>query len=287
LGVPRSQRAHERAVLGRSAIVSVVDEKRALTLSEPRLGTGITTSACGDKLERNGDALVIHAALPIDDLVPAPYRAPILLVGDERFILVAREGTRKRPLYRLRVAPEAGLYEPEGKVIGYDGDRHLERRRDNVRHALYFLLWVPTVPLLPFLGLLPEKWKDKLVHVGLDPGRATRLSIGLEWLLVALLCIAYPFMGGFFTLPGFICGAAALFVAGDICFRVTSDYDNRAPGAFALAGALKDWLKDFIDFSRGKTDLLTEEERARLLEQSDRPHLDADVKLTDARPRDP
>lgn len=245
------------------------------------------TSACGDKLERNGDTLVIHAALPIDELVPATYRAPILLVGDERFVLVAREGTRSKPLYRLKVAPAAGLYELAGKVIDYDGDRHLERRRNNVRHALYFVLWVPTVPLLPFIGLLPESWKDKLVHVGVDPGRATRLSIGLEWLLVALLCIAYPFTGGFFTLPGLIVGAAALFVAGDICFRVMSDYDNRSPGAFALAGALTDWVKDIINFARGKTDLLTEEERTRLLEPSARPRLDADVKLTDDRPADP
>ncbi len=245
------------------------------------------TSACGDKLERSGDTLVIHAALPIDELVPAAYRAPILLVGDERFVLVAREGTRKKPRYRLKVAPEAGHYELEGKVIGYDGDRHLERRRNNVRHALYFLLWVPTVPLLPFIGLLPESWKAKLVHVGVDPARATRLSIGLEWMLVALLCIVYPFLGGFFTLPGLIVGAAALFVAGDICFRVTSDYDNRSPGAFALAGALKDWVMDIIRFSRGETDLLSEEERARLLEPSERPRRDADVKLTDDRPPEP
>lgn len=262
----------------------VNDTKATSALRGPRLGSGITKTSCGDKLERNGDALVIHAALPIDDLVPAPYRPPVLLVGDERFVLVAREGSRQRPLYRLRAAPEAGLYEPEGKVIGYDADRHLEVRRDKVRHALYFLLWVPTVPLLPILGLLPEKWKDKLVHVGVDPGRATRLSIALEWMLVALLCIAYPFTGGFFTLPGLIVGAAALFVAGDICFRVTADYDSRSPGAFALAGALKDWLKDLISFSRGKTDLLTEEERTKLIEQAERPRFDPDVKLTDDRP---
>lgn len=272
----------------RRAIVFGVDDERApLTLREPRLGSGISKSPCGDTLERNGDALVIHAALPIEDLVPAPYRAPILLVGDERFVLVALEGSRKRPLYRLRIAPAEGHYEPEGKVIGYDGDRHLERRRDNVRHALYFMLWVPTVPLLPFIGLLPESWKDKLVHVGVDPGRATRLSIGLEWMLVALLCIAYPFMGGFFTLPGAVTGAAALFVAADICFRVTSDYDNRSPGAFALAGALKDWVKDLIGFSRGENDLLTEAERAHLFDPAGRSRVDADVKLTDDRPPDP
>src|SRR5687768_5657578 len=107
----------------------VDDAKAPVTLQ-----SGITKTPCGDKLERNGDVLVIHAALPIDDLVPAPYRPPILLVGDERFVLLAREGSRQRPLYRLRVAPEAGLYEPEGKVIDYDGDRHLEVRRDKVRH---------------------------------------------------------------------------------------------------------------------------------------------------------
>lgn len=263
------------------------DTKAPLTLREPRLGSGITKTACGDKLERNGDALVIHAALPIDDLVPAPYRPPILLVGDERFVLVAREGTTQRPLYRLRVAPDPGLYEPEGKVIGYDPDRHLDVRREKVRHALYFLLWIPTVPLLPILGLLPESWKDKLVHVGIDPGRATRMSIGLEWMLVALLTIAYPFTGGFFTFPGLVIGAAALFVAGDICFRVTSDYDNRSPGAFALAGALWDWAKDLIGFARGKTDLLSDDERARLIDQAERPRLDANVQLKDDRPPEP
>lgn len=246
------------------------------------IASGITRAPCGDKLERNGDCLVIHAALPIDELVPAAYRPPILLVGDERFVLVAREGTQKRPLYRLRLAGESGLYEVDGKVISYDGERHLEVRRDKARHVLAFLLWIPTVPLLPILGLLPEKWKDKLVYVGVDAGRATRLSIALEWMLVALLVIAYPFLGGFFTPAGFICGALALFVAGDICFRVTSDYDNKAPGAFALAGAIVASVKDMIGFSRGKHDLLDEKERAALLE--DKQHLDHDVKLTDDRP---
>jgi hypothetical protein len=251
------------------------------------MASGITTSPCGDKLERNGDALVIHAALPIDDLLPSPYRPPILLVGDERFVLVAREGSRMRPLYRLRLAPEAGLYEPEGKVIGYDGERHKAVREERVRHALYFLLWVPTVPLLPFLGLLPERWKNKLVHVGVDPGRATRLSIGLEWILLALLVIAYPFSGGFFTLPGAVIGAAALFVASDICFRVTSDYDNKQPGVFALAGALKEYLVGLVGFAQGKEDLLTEQERTQLIEQVERPRFDPDVKLKDDRPPEP
>lgn len=247
--------------------------------------TGITRTPCGDKLERNGDHLVIHSALPIEDLEPAPYRPPILLLGDERFVLVSVEGSRRRPLYRLRRAPnEAGLYEPDGKVIGYDGERHLHARRETARHALAFLLWVPTVPLLPFIGLLPESWKSKLVHIGVNPSRAGFLSIGLEWILVALCVIAYPFLGGPFTLPGFVIGALALFLACDIAYRVGADADNRAPGMFALAGELRTWIKGLIGFSRGKEDLLTEAERANLIEQAERPRFDPDVKLSDDRP---
>lgn len=233
-------------------------------------------AACGDELSRDGDLLTIRAALPIDELEPSRYRAPVLLVDGERFVLQSKEGDARRPLYRLRQIDEANAYEPEGKVLSYDGERHLERRRARRRTALAWVLWIPTVPLLPIIGLLPESWKEKLVQFGVDPGRASRLSLGLEWMLVAVLMIAYPFL--VFTWPGLLVGAAALFTAADIAYRVTADSDQRAPGAFALAGALATWVKDLL---AKEPQLLSDEERTTLL--GERPRHDRDLPLSDDR----
>lgn len=164
-------------------------------------------------------------------------------------------------------------------MLAYDGDRHREKRRDQARTALAWLLWIPTVPLLPLIGLLPESFQAKLVHVGVDPGRATRMSLMLEWLLIALCLIVYPFV--VFTLPGLFIGALALFTAADIAYRVASDGDNRSPGAFALAGAIAAWIKGLARTDETAA-LLSEEERERLT--SPRVRHDPDQKLKDDRP---
>lgn len=202
------------------------------------------------------DTLVLHAVFPIPDLVPARYRPPILIVDGRRFVLVsmraadprakgaAQGAAQGRTIYTLRLE-RPNLYEPGGREIGYDGERHLERRRERQRTALAWLLWIPTVPLLPVLGLLPEQAKQKLVHLGVDPSRATRLSLTFEWLLLALLLIVYPFTGGFFTGPGLVVGVLAFFVMTDIAYRVSADFDGRAPGAFVgLVDEIATWLRD-------------------------------------------
>lgn len=198
---------------------------------------------CGDELVFVDDTLVLHAAWPIDELVPSRYRPPVLLVGEERWVLLSVAGTPRRPIYTLR-REVPSLYEMAGKEIGYDEDRHLERRRERGRTAVAWFLWIPSVPLLPVLGLLPEGAKEKLIHLGIDPARATRLSLTIEWLLLALLVIAYPFTGGFFSPLGAVIGALAFFVMTDIAYRVSADLDGRAPGAFVgLIAEIGRWIR--------------------------------------------
>lgn len=179
-------------------------------------------SPCGDELVFDGERLVIRAALPIEGLEASRYRNPVLRVDGERFVLVDVAGTKERPLYTLTVEHES-LYAPAGEVIFYDGERHLERRHERRRLALAWLLWIPTVPLLPLIGLLPADVKEKLVRVGVNPGRATHASLAVELLLLGLGTIVYVASGGFFMSIGHaLLGALLLGLAADIAYRVTA-----------------------------------------------------------------
>jgi hypothetical protein len=209
-------------------------------------------TACGDVVIVDGDALTIRAASPIEGLVRGGYRPTILLFRGERFVLEDQDGL----VYVLRRAVEGGnnSYVVDGVVVAYDEERHLERRREVARTALAWIIWLPMVPLMPLLGLLPEAAKRKLVHVGLDADRATRMSIALEWLLLVPLVIAYPFLGGFFTLPGALDGALTLLVALDIAYRVTADADQQTPGLFGVVGDLRRFVVEMVRAARRRDD---------------------------------
>jgi len=196
---------------------------------------------CGDELTRRGDELVIAAAFPIEGLTLTRYRNPVLRLGDERFTLVAVEGQRRRPTYRFR-AEHPNLYAPSGELVDYDPARHHERARDRRRLLLAWLVYLPLVPLTPVIGLLPEAVRLRLRVLGVDAGRAMRLSLSIEWLLLFFALLGYLFSGGFLTLAGAVLGALCLLLVTDIAYRVASDYDSRAPGMFGVVGAFRDFV---------------------------------------------
>lgn len=76
----------------------------------------------------------------------------------------------------------------------------------------------------------------------------------MEWLLVVLLLILYPFLGGFLSIPGAIDGAALLFLTTDIAYRLSADLDNRAPGAFGLVREVKRWIQGIVAETRRPDD---------------------------------
>lgn len=195
---------------------------------------------CGDELERDGDRLAIAAAFPLEGLELSRFRNPVLRVRGERYELTGIEGTARRPLYRLRME-EPNLYAPPGELLLYDGERHRERAVERRRVALAWLLYLPLVPLTPLLGLLPESLKERLGALGFNPARASRLSLSFEWLLLFFATLAYLMSGGFFTVEGAILAPLCLLLALDIAYRVSSDYDGRAPGMFGVLGALRTW----------------------------------------------
>ena len=160
-----------------------------------------------------------------------------------------------------RLTPEApNLYAPAGDVVFYDGDRHLERRLERKRTALAWALWLPTVPLMPLLGLLPQSTKEKLVGIGVDPARATELSLMLEWLLLTATVIAYLGVGGVFTPAGFALGAVALFLLVDIAHRVTAGAGGETPGLGSVAGEFARLARRLADTWRGKDRLLDDDD---------------------------
>jgi hypothetical protein len=197
------------------------------------------TSQCGDVIERDGDRLVVDAALPIEGLEESRYRKPVLVFREQRFVLERVSGTAKRPRYELRL-PEDNAYVPEGTVVYYDDERHLDRRRQRQRTALAWILWIPSVPLMPLLGLLSQETKEKM---GLDVGRATRVSLAIEYLILAVGVIAYFAVGGFFSPPGAVIGTILLVTAADIAHRVASDYDNKSPGLYSIIPATWRFLR--------------------------------------------
>ena len=210
---------------------------------------GARRTACGDDLVREGDSLVVRASFPIEGLEPSRYRPPILVVDGERFALDRVDGTAGRPIYSLHLS-NPGLYELEGNVFFYDDERHLEAERERRHVALGWMLWIPTIPFLPLLGLLPASAKDKLVSLGVDPARATRASLAIEWLLLTFGMIGYPFTGGFFTPLGAAVGVLNVIIAADIAYRVAADFDNQTPGMFGIVVDVMRWVRETIAFWR-------------------------------------
>ena len=210
---------------------------------------------CGDVCTRAGDALRIEATSTIAGLEASSYRKSVLLFFGERFVLVRRD----RLVYELGKDVDDNLYVLRGELVAYEPERHLEQRRERRRVALGFLLWVPMVPLMPVLGLLPQSVKDKLIAVGFDPGRATRMSLGIEWLLLFFALLAYAFLGGFFSLPGLVDGAITLLLALDIAYRVTADGDNQSPGMFGVVRELIGFVRGVVDTARGRDRLLPDD----------------------------
>lgn len=194
---------------------------------------------CGDRLQRTDDRLVLEAVFPVEGLEASRYRSAVLRVGDARYTLTAIEGDPRRPTYRFALEVQ-NLYALPGELVVYDPDRHRARAHERRRLALAWLLFIPLVPLTPLLGLLPEGAKRRLGALGLDAGRATRLSLMFEWLLLFFALLGYLFSGGLLSAPGAVLGALCLLLAVDIAYRVAADYDNRAPGMFGVVGACRD-----------------------------------------------
>lgn len=211
--------------------------------STPRVVSTIT--ACGDVLDRDGDVLVIRAQFPIEELEPARFRAPVLLVGCERFVIVAKDGPAETPRYTLR-RKLANAYEPDGVVIAYDAARHLVRRTERQRTAVAWLLFVALIPLMPLLGFLPERCKRSFIGIGIDGTLASRLSVPLQTLAAAACVAAHFRAGAIFTLPGLALAALAFFLAADAAYRTSEHRDGRAPGAFALVLALAGMARSVV-----------------------------------------
>lgn len=196
---------------------------------------------CGDELQGHGPQLVIAAAFPIEGLEASRYRNPVLRVRERRYVLLAVDGDGRRPTYRFTLE-EPNLYAPPGEELDYDPERHHERARARRRLVVAWLVYLPLVPLTPIIGLLPESVRRRLTGVGVDPSRAMRLSLSLEWLLLFFALLAYLFSGGFLTLAGALLGPFCLLVVIDIAYRVASDYDSQAPGMFGVVGAFRDFI---------------------------------------------
>ena len=205
----------------------------------------IIIAACGDILERSGDLLVIRARFPIDGLEPSRFRAAVLVVDSERFVVVAKGGQPETPRYTLQ-RRDANAYEPDGVVIGYDACRHRLRRIERRRTAAAWLLFLALVPVMPLLGFLPERCKRALPAIGIDGTTASRLSVPLQTLAVAFCVAAHFEAGAIFTPRGLLLAAVAMLIAVDAAYRTSEHRDGQAPGLFAIVVAVAAMVRSAI-----------------------------------------
>jgi hypothetical protein len=151
-------------------------------MSAPGSATRVEVAPCGDRLRFDGDALVIEARTPIVGLEATLHRRPVLVIGAQRYTLLAVERADALISYRLQREAEA-LYELPGPPIDYDPERHVARRKDIARAGAGWLIHFATLPLVPFIGLLPEGAKHRLVALGINPTVSTGTSLAIEWFL--------------------------------------------------------------------------------------------------------
>lgn len=187
----------------------------------------------GDQVVYDVDGSVtIVTDHPIDGVEVGNHRPCLLRVNGEtlRVAAVERAARGARVTYRL-VPFVAGMYEREGVVIDYDGDRVHDGRVARVEGALGVVVFVALLPLFPILGFLPESTKEALALRGFHFAGAQSMSMGLQWLLT----VTSGFLAGvcFFTGAWPAAAVAAVVWAAlllDFGHRAQAGFDGRAVG---------------------------------------------------------
>ena len=148
-----------------------------------------------DKVNFEGDCLVIHATEPMDWPIREFCKVPVVFRGRKYFLQSKRMGQPPRGMiYELAPWP-AGLHEESPKQIVYDEEYVTERNRlagAGRRHdRLYYVL----VLFYPFLGLAWSGFKNRtLARCGFDPQSITSASVFLTF---SLFVVEGVFVGWF------------------------------------------------------------------------------------------
>jgi hypothetical protein len=187
----------------------------------------------GDQLVYDNDGgLVIHASTVIDGVAISQHRPCLLVVNGARFKVCSYAAQDRRHVYQCRPW-NPGPYDREGVVVEYDPDRLHNERVHRLHFAARGALLLVLMPIVPFLGLLPENAKKTLKLHGLLPAGSQMGSLMLEWVLllavVALELVLVVAGSGF----AIVCALFALTLIVDIAHRIVLVAENRDVGMLA------------------------------------------------------
>lgn len=209
----------------------------------------------GDQLVYDDDGgLVIHAASVIDGVAISQHRPCLLVVNEARFEVCSYAVQDRRHIYQCRPW-NPGPYDREGVVVEYDPDRLQNERVDRLHFAARGALLLALMPIVPFMGLLPENAKKTLKLHGLLPAGSQMSSLLLEWMLllvVVALELVLIIAGSGFAI---LCALFALTLIVDIPHRIVLIAENRDVGMFA-------WPRELWRAMRETEPTSTDEPRA-------------------------
>jgi hypothetical protein len=235
--------------------------------------SAVWRAPCGDVLDLSERGLVIVATRPLPGMEPSNFRAPILVVDGERFTLVSVD----QLTYRF-TRTTTGLYEPDGKTFEYDGKRDAIERAEKRAVAQGLVVFVLLLPLWPFLGMLPEAQKNKLVALGVPMGATSNLSVMLE-VPLAIGCGFGGFIAGLMgqNLAAGVLGALCLVLVVDFIHRYAAAFDNKAPGMFSIVSEVVAWVREAVAPQQGDPDKLAEAQLLPKIAARLAAHVDDDV----------
>ena len=138
-----------------------------------------------DTVHREGRRVIVRAAREMPDWTVSSFRrAEIRFEGEPYFVCEASRDDERRFRYVLEPWP-ADLYDRPSHHLTYDAEYVALRDGGRARAWIALLLWPLQMLTAPALGCLWNRTKRRLErHLGLNSGRATRVSLFCQYLVV-------------------------------------------------------------------------------------------------------
>lgn len=140
-----------------------------------------------DRLRFEGERAIVESPREMPDWRASRFRRTEVRLEGERFFVAAVERVGRGYRYRLELWP-ADLTDRPSHALDYDAAYVEARDAGRERAFLALALWPLVVVAMPLLGLLWHRSKRRLAGLlGLDPGRATRVSLLVQYVTVLVL----------------------------------------------------------------------------------------------------